>query len=455
MKIIIVGAGKLGMKVAAALIAPNNYITLVDTNPTAIQKANNEMDVMAIVGNGLNIDLYKELKIQNCDFFLALTNSDEKNLVIASIAKSLGCNTTIARLRDPEYLKQQELIKTTFNVDYVVNPDHLISLEIFNYLVNKHKNMNQFFTGVTVGMMEIKADAVKGLVGDKVLNASKYLDNMLITAISRKGKIIIPDSNVTIEQGDVLYILGKRRDIPKITPSIHTKVEGASVRKVMIMGGGKTGYYLGKMLSAAGVSVKIIEKARSRCDELASMLDNVLILHGDGSDVSLLQEENITGMDAFVTATGFDEDNIILALMAQQYGVKEVIAKTSRGNYSSLTDKIGVNTTMNTLEITTGQILRIVNKGNFMANSFFLQGQAEVMEVIVQKEMLISGKKLKDLPIPSGVLIPLIYRDSSTIVPDGNTQLMTDDRLIFFSMLKDVPELERLLQSTKKRLFRI
>ena len=455
MNIIIVGAGKLGLKVAAALISPANYITIIDSNPTVIQKANNEMDVMAIVGNGLQTDAFDEVKIAECDFLLALTNSDEKNLVISALAKQLGCKQTLARVRDPEFLNQSELLKQTFNLNYIINPDRLISYEIYDYLVNKGKNLNQFFTGTSIGMLEIPANSIDGLVGDKVLNASKYLANMLIVSISRRGKIIIPKSQVEIQSEDMLYLLGKKKDIPKIAAKIHKRDPETLIRKVMIMGGGKTGYYLSQLLSDAGISVKIIEKNRERCEYLAERLDDVLVLHGDGTDMSLLQEENISGMDAFVTATGYDEDNIILSLMAQQYGVKEVIAKISRGNYTMMTDKIGINSTMNTLEITTSSILRLVQKGNFVSSSFFLQGQAEILEVIAQKDMLITNRKLRDLSFPIGVLVALIYRDNVSIVPDGNTEILENDRLIFFSMLSDVPELERLLQSTKKKFFRI
>ncbi|MBR6700943.1 MAG: Trk system potassium transporter TrkA [Firmicutes bacterium] len=455
MKIVIVGAGKLGLKVAASLISPTNYITIIDINPVVIQKANNEMDVMAVVGNGLRFDVLNEIKISDHDYLLALTDDDEKNLVISSIAKKLGCKHTIARLRDPEYSKQLDFVKQTFNIDFIVNPDKLISYEIFSYLLNKHENLNQFFTGATIGMLEVKADSVKGIVGDKVLNASNYLEKLLIVSISRKGKIIIPKSHVTVESGDILYLLGKKPDIAKLSASIHTSEDGASVHKVMIMGGGKTGFYLGQSLSEAGISVKIIEKNRERCEYLSEKLEDVLILHGDATDVSLLQEENIASMDAFITATGYDEDNLLLALIAQQYGVREVIAKTSRGNYSTLTDKIGVYTTLNSLEITTSHILRLVQKGNFIASSFFLQGQAEIFEVVINKDMLIEGKKLKDLKLPDGVLVSLIYRDSEAIVPAGNTDIKEKDRLFFFSMLSDVPELERILQSTKRRIFRI
>lgn len=455
MNIIIVGAGKLGLKVAAALISPANYITIIDSNPTVIQKANNEMDVMAIVGNGLQTDAFDEVKIAECDFLLALTNSDEKNLVISALAKQLGCKQTLARVRDPEFLNQSELLKQTFNLNYIINPDRLISYEIYDYLVNKGKNLNQFFTGTSIGMLEIPANSIEGLVGDKVLNASKYLGNMLIVSISRRGKIIIPKSHVEIQSEDMLYLLGKKKDIPKIAAKVHKRDSETQIRKVMIMGGGKTGYYLSQLLSDAGISVKIIEKNRERCEYLAERLDDVLVLHGDATDMSLLQEENISGMDAFVTATGYDEDNIILSLMAQQYGVKEVIAKISRGNYTMLTDKIGINSTMNTLEITTSSILRLVQKGNFVSSSFFLQGQAEILEVIAQKDMLITNRKLRDLSFPIGVLVALIYRDNVSIVPDGNTEIQENDRLIFFSMLSDVPELERLLQSTKKKFFRI
>lgn len=454
MRIMIIGAGKLGMKVAASLVSPDNYITLIDINPKVIQKASNELDVLAIAADALEADIYDDLNIRQYDYVLALMDNDEKNLVVSCVVKKLGCKKVVARLRGPEYMNHQDLMKDTFNIDQVLNPDMLVSHEIFNYLINQHKDFNQFFTGPTIGMLEVRAETIKGMVGDRVLNASNYLENMLIVSISRKGKLIIPKSHVTIEENDVLYLLGKKTDIAKISPFIDTKVEGTNIKKVMIMGGGKTGFYLGKLLSDAGISVKIIEKDRERCEYLAEKLSNVLVLHGDATDMSLLQEENLASMDAFVSATGYDEDNIILALTAQQYGVKEVLAKTSRGNYSLLMDKVGVNT-LNTLEITTSYILRLVQSRSFVSSSFFLQGQAEVLEVIAQPDMMITGKMLKELDFPKGVLVSLIYRNNTTIVPTGNTRIQPNDRLIFFSMLSDVPELERMLRATKKRLFRV
>ena len=454
MRIMIIGAGKLGMKVAASLVSPDNYITLIDINPKVIQKASNELDVLAIAADALEADIYDDLNIRQYDYVLALMDNDEKNLVVSCVVKKLGCKKVVARLRGPEYMNHQDLMKDTFNIDQVLNPDMLVSHEIFNYLINQHKDFNQFFTGPTIGMLEVRAETIKGMVGDRVLNASNYLENMLIVSISRKGKLIIPKSHVTIEENDILYLLGKKTDIAKISPFIDTKVEGTNIKKVMIMGGGKTGFYLGKLLSDAGISVKIIEKDRERCEYLAEKLSNVLVLHGDATDMSLLQEENLASMDAFVSATGYDEDNIILALTAQQYGVKEVLAKTSRGNYSLLMDKVGVNT-LNTLEITTSYILRLVQSRSFVSSSFFLQGQAEVLEVIAQPDMMITGKMLKELDFPKGVLVSLIYRNNTTIVPAGNTRIQPNDRLIFFSMLSDVPELERMLRATKKRLFRV
>lgn len=454
MRIMIIGAGKLGIKVAASLVSPDNYITLIDINPKVIQKASNELDVLAIAADALEADIYDDLNIKQYDYVLALMDNDEKNLVVSCVVKKLGCKKVVARLRGPEYMNHQDLMKDTFNIDQVLNPDMLVSHEIFNYLINQHKDFNQFFTGPTIGMLEVRAETIKGMVGDRVLNASNYLENMLIVSISRKGKLIIPKSHVTIEENDILYLLGKKTDIAKISPFIDTKVEGTNIKKVMIMGGGKTGFYLGKLLSDAGISVKIIEKDRERCEYLAKKLSNVLVLHGDATDMSLLQEENLASMDAFVSATGYDEDNIILALTAQQYGVKEVLAKTSRGSYSLLMDKVGVNT-LNTLEITTSYILRLVQSRSFVSSSFFLQGQAEVLEVIAQPDMMITGKMLKELDFPKGVLVSLIYRNNTTIVPAGNTRIQPNDRLILFSMLSDVPELERMLRATKKRLFRV
>lgn len=455
MKIAIIGAGKLGIKIAESLSSSNHQITIVDINPAVIQKINNQMDIMAIYENGLDLEFYREIDIKSYDFLIALTDYDEKNILITALVKKMGCKKVIARVRDPEYMDELEFIKHSLDIDAIINPDRIISYEIFRHLMHRYKDCNEFFTGGSIGMMEIAADSIPKLLDKTILEASKVLPNVLFVAISRKSQVIIPKSQVEILAGDIIYVLGKKQDLVGLTGIIKENDAATGIEKVMIMGGGKTGYYLSSLLSKANVAVKIIEKDLRRCEYLSQQLDDVLVLHGDATDTALLEEENISGMDAFVTATGYDEDNLLLALMGKQYGVKESIAKLSKKSYQNIPEKLGIDMTLNTLDITASSILRIIQGSDFISASFFLQGQAEVIELIAQKNMRITGRHLRDIEFPEGVLIALIIRDNNAIIPDGETQIMDQDHVVIFCMLSDVEALEKLLQSNKYTFFRI
>ena len=214
----------------------------------------------------------------------------------------------------------------------------------------------------------------------------------------------------------------------------------------MIIGGGKTGYYLAQRLANHGTSVKLVEQSKERCQYLSSRVKNVVVLHGDGTDISMLEEENLDEMDAFVTATGIDEQNLLLAVTAKQRGIEDVISKVSREDYLSLIEHMGVDMVLNPLEISAANIYGLIQGDKRVISSTFVQGQAEIVEIIVHDDMTMKGKVLKHLDLPSGMLIAAVYRNGEVIIPDGNTKLMSSDRVIIISLLTNVPELEKLLK---------
>ena len=221
----------------------------------------------------------------------------------------------------------------------------------------------------------------------------------------------------------------------------------------MIVGGGKTGYYLASMLSEFGIAVKVIEKDKDRCYYLSTHLDDVMILHGDATDTSLLEEENMAEMDAFVTATGLDEENLLLALMAKQKGVEDVISKVSRQSYKDLIERMGIDMALNPLDIVASIILRYIQGSKRIIASLLIQGQAEIIEIIASEEMQLTGLTLNDLELPDGVLIAAIHRGNSIIIPDGNTIIQSGDKVTLFCLLSDIAELETLFKA--KRAFRL
>ena len=269
---------------------------------------------------------------------------------------------------------------------------------------------------------------------------------MLIVAISRNGKIIIPHGQTIIEDNDTIYLIGEKSEIHEFHQKVHEKGKYTNLQKVMIVGGGKTGFYLADKLSEFGIAVKVIEKSKERCYYLSTHLDDVMILHGDATDTALLEEENIDEMDAFVTATGFDEENLLLALMAKQRGIEDVISKVSRQSYKNLIEKMGIDMALNPLDIITSTILRYVQGSKRIISSLLIQGQAEIMEIIASDEMKLTNVTLSELDLPDGVLIAAIHRGNRVIIPDGNTVILPDDKVTIFCLLSDIAEVESLFK---------
>ena len=446
MKVAIVGAGKLGVKVATALLGGDHYITVIDKNEAVLNRISQQMDVMTVAGNGKNIKLLENCGITSFDFLLASTDSDEKNIIIASFAKKLGCSKVIARVRDPKHMKQLDFIKETMNIDHVVNPDLSITMEIYKYLVEKYTLTNGIFSSGKVAMVQFNVKKYRKLSGLSMIEVRKVLPNMLIVAISRNGKIIIPHGQTIIEDNDTIYLIGEKSEIHEFHQKVHEKGKYTNLQKVMIVGGGKTGFYLADKLSEFGIAVKVIEKSKERCYYLSTHLDDVMILHGDATDTALLEEENIDEMDAFVTATGFDEENLLLALMAKQRGIEDVISKVSRQSYKNLIEKMGIDMALNPLDIITSTILRYVQGSKRIISSLLIQGQAEIMEIIASDEMKLTNVTLSELDLPDGVLIAAIHRGNRVIIPDGNTVILPDDKVTIFCLLSDIAEVESLFK---------
>lgn len=451
MKIAVVGAGKLGLKIVNALVGGNHSITVIDKNEAILNKISQQYDVLVACGNAKQISLLKRESIHTFDFLIACTDSDEKNIVIASFAKKLGCTKVIARVRDPEHMNQMDFIKETMNIDHIVNPDLGITLEIYKYLVEKYTLTNGIFSSGKVSLVQFKAKRLPRLIDLSMVEVSRVLPNMLVIALSRNGKIIIPHGQTTIEAGDTVYLIGEKNQIAELHRKVYEKGKYTDLQKVMIAGGGKTGYYLADKLSEFGVSVKLIEKSKERCYYLSTHLDDVMVLHGDATDSTLLEEENLDEMDAFVAATGLDEENLLLALIAKQQDIEDVIAKVSRQSYKDLIERMGVDMVLNPLDIVASNILRYIQGSKRIISYLLIQGQAEIMEIIASEDMKLANTPLKHVKLPDGVLVAAIHRGPKVIIPNGDTEILADDKVTIFCLLSDIGELEKLM--TTKRGF--
>ena len=449
MNVVIVGAGKLGQKVTESLIDGNYEITVIDKNEATLTKMSQSFDIMTVNEDARQISVLESIDIDNCDYLLTSTGNDEVNILIAGFAKRLGCRHVIACVREPEHMNQFDFIKDTLDIDTIVNPDMSITLEIYKYLAEKITLSGGVFTAGKTSIIEFPVNRFPSLAGLTIPDVRSVLPNMIVAAISRKGKIIIPHGNDEIMRGDSIYLLGEQHEIQELNRKVSVKTPSSTVSKVMIVGGGKTGFYLAKRMSDFGAAVKLIERDLTRCHYLSTHLKNVMVLHGDATDISLLEEENLEDMDAFVTATGYDEDNLLLALTAKNKGVEDVISKVSHESYKDLVEKMGVDMVLNPLDITASAILRYIQGTKRIISSTLLQGQAEIMEIIADNSMAVVGKPLEALDLPREILIAAIHRGNQLIIPNGRTRIQNNDRIIVLCLLTGLAYIEKLMKTKR------
>ena len=446
MDVAIVGCGKLGSKVAEALADGDYAVTLIDRNDDALERLAQQLDVMTINEDARKISVLEELNIDTFEFLLASTGNDEMNITIASFAKKLGCKHVIARVRDPEHMNQFDFIKEAMGIDSIVNPDMAITVEIYKYLVEKYALSNGMFTSGKIALTEFPAESYQSLIGLNMQDIREVMPDILICAISRAGKVILPEKDDEIKENDIIYALGDKNVIAQLHKKVHSEEESVRLNNVMIIGGGKTGFYLAQKLEEYGTSVKIVEHDLDRCRYLSTNLNNVMVLHGEGTDIDLLEEENMDNMDAFITATGYDEENLLLALTAKHHGINDVISKVSHENYQDLISQMGVDMVLNPLDITTSNILRYIQGSNKIISSVLIQGQAEIMEIIVNSGMKMLDTPISELDLPSDVLIAAVHRGNKVILPDDDTVIRLNDRVILLNLLTGIGDIEKLMK---------
>lgn len=447
MKIAIFGAGKLGLRITEALLNNDSYdITVVDTNEEKLDRISQNLDIMTEVADARTSDIMKKIKIKDFDFLLCCTSSDDTNIISASIAKALGCKKVVARVCEPEHMNQLDLLCSNFNIDAVINPDMLITGEIYRYLIDKYSLSNGIYSTKRIAMVEFEVERDPALVNMELIQFREYHPDFFVIGLSRHGKIIMPGGNDTLLPGDIVYVIGEKNKIIEYSHKLYPKRKKTESHKVMIVGGGRTGYYLAKRLSEYGAFVKIIEQKKKRCQYLSSHLKNVTVIQGNGTDIDLLVEENIGKMNAVVTATGFDEENLLLAVTAKSFGVEDAISKVSHESYDELISKLGVDIVLNPLDISASAILRILKGSERVLSDVLLQGQAELMQIYTVPNMYLLSKTIENLKLPPFVKIAAINRGDETIIPTGKTRIKPGDHVILVCLLSNIGYIEKLTQ---------
>ena len=336
MNIIVAGCGKIGRALIADLVAEGHDVTAMDNSPRIVGEITDSFDVMGVCGNCADCETLKEAGAENADIFVAVTNSDELNMLSCFLAQKLGASHTIARIRNPEYNDQSlGFMRQHLGLAISINPELLIAEEIYNVLKLPSAVKIENFSRRNIEMVEIILPHDSELDGMNLIKIrEKYKANYLICAVQRGDKVYIPDGRFELKAGDRIGLTAAHAEVEKLLRMLGILKKQA--KNIMILGGGKASYYLAKMLSELGTTVKIIEKKLERCEELSEVLDKTVIIHGDGAQQELLVEEGISSMDAFVALTGMDEENIMISTFASMQSVPKVISKINRDDLLSM-----------------------------------------------------------------------------------------------------------------------
>jgi trk system potassium uptake protein len=450
MKIIIIGDGKVGYSLAENLSSEDNDVTIIDKSAEALKKPNENLDVICIKGSGISTGTLIEAGVKDVNVLIAATTSDELNMVCCLTAKRLGAERTIARIRDFEYSQELSMLKEEIGLDMIINPEQSAAYEIARILRFPNAMNIESFAKGRVELVELKVSSDMPINGLKIKNMeNKIPESVLIGAVVRNNNVFIPDGEFIVKENDIIHIIGKPAslyDFCEILGKCNQRI-----KNLMIAGGSRITYYLTTLLS--NVKIKIIEISKEKCLELSEKLPNSLIIQGDCTDEEILQSENIKNMDAFISITGNDEENLMSALLAQQNGVPKVITKINKINYVNIIQKLGIESVISPRLIISRQILRYVRGlkyavGNKIESLYrIVGGKAEIVEFTANEDASFLNIPLKNLKIVNDVLFSTIVRKGKIIIPRGNDFIQKGDRVIVITNNKNISDLNEVVSA--------
>ena len=445
MRVVIVGAGKLGFSLAERLAKEEHEVIVIEQDEERRLIVQNSLDVMAIVGNGANPRFLTDTVAKNADLLVAVTDSDEVNMIACMAAKKVGILQTIARVRNQEYAGADQFnFNACLGIDLAINPEMTTAAEISRILLTPAALAVEDFVDGKVRLLEVKISPASKLVNILLLKLILPPD-ILVAGILRQNMMIIPHGQDYLLPHDNVFFVGGADAIEKFGNQFADK--RSKIERVMIIGAGRIGRHLAKILVNAGLSVKVIDKNRDRCRELADRLGKGLVLCGEGTDIDLLVEEGVKEADAFVCLTDDDKLNLLLALLAKNLGAQKTVVRVGRSDYMSLMGKVGVDVVLSPRLLTAGVILRQVRRGNIVAVTLLEGAKAEAMEIIVPANCQVAGKKLKDLKFPRNSLVGALIHEEEVSVPNGETILREGDRVVVFTLPDIVKKVGKLFES--------
>lgn len=435
LSIIIVGCGKVGTTLVEQLSKEGHDITIIDKNSQKVQEIANIYDIMGVVGNGASYSVQMEAGIESTDLIIAVTESDELNLLCCTIAKQVADCSAIARVRNPDYSKEVGYLREKLGLALIINPELEAAKEAARILyLPTALEVNSFAHG-QAEMVKFKVPEGNVLDGMTIACLGKNItSDILICGIERDGEVYIPSGDFQMASGDIISFVANRKIGKSFLENIGFKTN--QVKDTMIIGGGKAAYYLATLLINMGISVKIIENNRQRCEELSILLPKAIIINGDGTDQELLKEEGIEYVESFVPLTGIDEENILLTLHARQVSNAKVITKINRITFKDVISRLDLGSVVYPRYITSEAIIAYVRaKKNSMNSNIetlyhMFDHRVEALEFRVDEESAVTNTPLTDLSLKKDLLISFINRNGSIIIPSGQDSIHVGDTVM-------------------------
>lgn len=451
MNIIIVGCGKVGETLAAELGGEGNDITVVDLSSDKIKDICERFDVMGVVGNGATNTTLREAGVENADLLIAVTESDELNLLCCVIAKKTGKCRVIARLRNPEYRQETDYIKNELGLAMLINPEFAAAEEISRILRFPAADKIDAFSGGRVELMTFRLTEENKLVGMAVKDVvAKLKCDILVCTVERGEEAFIANGSFVFEGGDIISIIAS----PKKAADFFNKIgyKGYSVKDVMVIGAGDTTNYLCDLLKKSGISIKVVDNDYEKCKQLSAEHKEAIVINGDETDRELLVEEGIESADAFVVLADNDEQNILLSLFAKNKGRGKVITKISRSEYDDVIKHLEFDTAIYPKNITSDIIVRYVRAiSNTLGSNVetmynVIKGKVEASEFIVSESSEVVGIPLSKLRLKDNVLIAAIIRGNEVITPRGQDVILPQDSVIVVSKILALNDISEVLK---------
>ena len=452
MNIVIVGCGKVGEKLAERLSAePENNLTVIDISPARVQEVTNSLDVMGVVGNGASLDVLTEADVKKADVLIAVTGSDELNLLTCLVAKKTGGCQTIARVRKPEYIQSVGVLKEELGLAMIINPEQTAAREIARALRFPSAIQIDTFAKGRVEILKFKLPEGAPIDGIRLAEMKQKVKcNVLVCGVERGEEAFIPGGNFVLQAGDFVSIVASPENGAEFFRKIGIKTN--KVKNAIVVGGGETTYYLAKLLIETGIDVKIIEKNLTRAEELCRILPKATIINGDGTDSNLLMEEGIEHTESFVSLTNIDEENILLSLFAKNKSSGKIVTKINRIAYDEVINNLDIDTTVYPKEITAEYIIRFVRAKNNSIGSnietmhLILDGKAEALEFGIKANSPVANIPLEKLNLKENLIVACINRRGQVIIPGGKDQILPGDSVVVVTARKGFTDISDILE---------